>query len=50
MREWYTVGEFKGNEKASIHGKLGDIRGRPNEEDLLDIENKVREILRDIKL
>jgi hypothetical protein len=48
--EWYTVGEFNRFEELSIHGKLGDIRGRPNEEDLLDIENKVREVLRDIKL
>jgi len=48
--EWYTVGEFKGLEQESIHGKLGDIRGRPNEEDLFDIENKVREVLRETKL
>jgi hypothetical protein len=50
MGEWHTVGEFNGNEKASLHGKLGDIKGRPNEEDLLDIEHKVREVLRDVKL
>jgi hypothetical protein len=27
-----------------LQGKLGDIRGRPNEDDLLDIDNKVREV------
>jgi multimeric flavodoxin WrbA len=47
--EWYTVGEFKGIEIASVEGKLGDIRGRPNEEDLLEIENKVREALKAIR-
>jgi hypothetical protein len=50
MGEWHTVGEFNGNEKASLHGKLGNIKVRPNEEDLLDIEHKVREVLRDVKL
>jgi hypothetical protein len=48
--EWYTVGEFNGLEEESIKGKLGNIKGRPNEEDLLDIENRVREVLRDINL
>ena len=32
--EWYIVGEFHGSLAASTQGKLGDIRGRPNEDDL----------------
>lgn len=32
--EWYVVGEFHGWEEGSTKGKLGDIRGRPNAEDL----------------
>jgi hypothetical protein len=32
--EWYVVGEFHGSLAASTQGKLGDIRGRPNEDDL----------------
>jgi hypothetical protein len=32
--EWYTVGEFHGNEEASTKGRLGDIRGRPSNQDL----------------
>ena len=32
--EWYIVGEFHGWEEGSTQGKLGDIRGRPNKEDL----------------
>jgi flavorubredoxin len=37
--EWYVVGEFHGREDNSTKGRLGDIRGRPNREDL----RKVRE-------
>ncbi len=32
--EWYIVGEFHGSEEKSTRGRLGDIRGRPNAEDL----------------
>ncbi len=35
--EWYVVGEFHGREKASTQGRLGDIRGRPNAEDLAKV-------------
>jgi flavodoxin len=34
LGEWYVVGEFHGSEEASTKGRLGDIRGRPNKEDL----------------
>lgn len=39
--KWYTVGEFHGREELSTGGRLGDIRGRPNAEDLAEIEEKV---------
>jgi hypothetical protein len=29
---------------------LGEIRGRPNEDDLLDIDNKVREVLKEVEI
>jgi hypothetical protein len=35
---WYVVGEFHGWEEGSTKGKLGDIRGRPNEEDLRKVK------------
>ena len=35
--EWYVIGEFHGREEASTQGRLGDIRGRPNEEDLAKV-------------
>jgi hypothetical protein len=38
--EWYCVGEFHGWKKGSTYGKMGDIRGRPNPEDLARIEER----------
>jgi hypothetical protein len=42
--EWYVIGEFHGLGKLgkmySIRGFLGDIRGRPNAQDLNKIEEK----------
>lgn len=45
-REWYIVGEFHGYENFSTRGKLGDIRGRPNEQDLAQVEKDVSELMR----
>ena len=50
LDEWYTVGEFTGSEENSTKGRLGDIRGRPNEDDLLAIEDKTKGILEALKL
>lgn len=37
---WYTVGEFHDEDSPSnLYGRLGDIRGRPNEHDLGVIES-----------
>jgi hypothetical protein len=38
--EWYVVGEFHSWQEASIRGKMGDIRGRPNAQDLAGIEER----------
>jgi flavorubredoxin len=47
MAEWYIVGEYKTKRLRgfSVAGRLGDIRGRPNEEDLKDIAARVKGIL-----
>jgi flavodoxin len=45
MAEWNIVGEFHNTEEPNINGRLGDIRGRPNESDLLDVENRVKGLL-----
>jgi hypothetical protein len=40
--EWYVAGEYHGKYKDfSSGGRLGNIQGRPNEEDLKDLAEKV---------
>jgi len=48
VEEWYVVGEYKPDRlrNNSIGGRLGDIRGRPNKEDLKDVAEKVKGILK----
>jgi hypothetical protein len=43
--EWYVVGEFHGSEEFSTGGRLGDIRGRPNEEDLRKVKEDARRLV-----
>jgi predicted N-acetyltransferase YhbS/multimeric flavodoxin WrbA len=45
LGEWCVVGEYHGSEEASTRGRLGDIRGRPNEEDLRRVREDVRRLL-----
>jgi flavodoxin len=47
--KWYIVGEFHGHEDFSTKGKLGDIRGRPNQHDLAEVENNVSELIKSIR-
>ena len=46
--EWYLVGEFLGGnlEHLSTTGRLGNIQGRPNDQDLQEIAERVAGILR----
>lgn len=45
--EWYTVGEFHGGFKAfSKRGKLGNITGRPNKNDLDEVSELVKGVLK----
>ena len=48
IAEWYVAGEFLGGklEHLSTTGRLGNIKGRPNENDLQEISEKVVGILR----
>ena len=44
--EWHFIGEYHGRfEPMSTGGRLGDIRGRPNEADLQEVAEKVRGIV-----
>ncbi|MBW1681627.1 MAG: flavodoxin family protein [Deltaproteobacteria bacterium] len=45
LDEWHIPGEFHGQEEANVAGRLGDIRGRPNEADLAEVENRVKGLL-----
>ena len=47
--EWYIVGEFHGNEEASTRGRLGDIRGRPTEEDLRRLRGRAFSLARRLR-
>ena len=48
LAEWYVVGEYKTERlrEMSVSGRLGDIRERPNEQDLKEIEERVKGLLR----
>lgn len=50
MDEWYIIGEFHGSLEASTQGRLGDIRGRPNEQDLGQVERDTRSLLDQIQM
>lgn len=46
--EWYTVGEFHNRQELSTKGRLGNIIGRPNEEDLAEVKRKLHEVVKSI--
>jgi hypothetical protein len=46
LDEWYILSEFHGSEERSTKGKMGDIRGKPNEEDLRKVRQDVMDLLR----
>ena len=45
LDEWYVVGEFHGSLELSTQGRLGDIRGRPNEDDLRKVKEDSRRLV-----
>jgi len=49
LDEWYVVGEFHGAEEASTKGRLGDIRGRPNGEDLRKVKQDATQLANAMK-
>jgi hypothetical protein len=48
LDEWYILGEFHGSLERSTKGRMGDIRGRPNEEDLQKVKRDTADLLRRI--
>ncbi|MGD8967567.1 MAG: flavodoxin domain-containing protein [Anaerolineae bacterium] len=49
LDEWYIVGEYHGNLEASTKGCLGDIRGRPSEEDLRHLRERATSLVRRLR-
>lgn len=47
--KWYIVGEFQGKVDLSTKGRLGDIRGRPNQKDLAEVERNVSALVKSIR-
>jgi hypothetical protein len=42
--DWCVVGEFHGSEEHSTMGPLGDIRGRPNAQDLAKLREDITKL------
>jgi len=49
LDEWYVVGEFHGSEEKSTMGRMGDIRGRPNEQDLRKVRQDTTRLVHRIE-
>jgi quercetin dioxygenase-like cupin family protein/multimeric flavodoxin WrbA len=41
LDEWYVAAEFHGSEAASTEGRMGDVRGLPDENDLRKVKRDV---------
>jgi hypothetical protein len=48
LDELYVLGEFHGSEEASTMGRMGDVRGRPSDEDLRKVKQDVKHLLRSV--
>jgi len=42
--EWYILSEYHGSEERSTKGRMGDIRGKPTEEDLQKIRMDTKKL------
>ena len=49
LGEWYVVGEFHGRLDMSMQGRLGDIRGRPTEQELAKIKMDAEQMASQLK-
>ena len=45
LDKWHIVGQFHKETDMNTHGRLGNILGRPNETDLLYVENQAKGVL-----
>jgi flavorubredoxin len=49
IAEWCILSEFIGNERASTQGRMGDIRGKPTEEELAKITEDTIKLVQSLK-
>ena len=49
LDEWHVVGEFRNRDDLSTQGHHGDIRGRPNDQDLQMVAGQVNSLLTRLK-
>jgi flavodoxin len=45
LDEWYVLGEFHGRDELNTMGRMGDVRGKPDEQDLAKIRQDVVRLL-----
>lgn len=43
--QWHIVGQFHKETDMNIHGRIGNILGRPNDADLLEVKNRTKGII-----
>ena len=48
LGEWYVMSQYVGREDYNTLGRMGDIRGKPTEEDLRKIRNDAEALARQI--
>jgi len=44
LAEWYVLSEYRGWKEGNTKGKMGDIRGKPTQEDLQKIRKNAEQI------
>jgi len=49
IAEWYVVAEYHGRLVESTKGSLGDIRGKPTQEELTSIKEKATKLVRSLQ-
>jgi flavodoxin len=45
LDQWHIVGQFHKETDMNTQGRLGNILGRPNDKDLLDVENRTKGVI-----
>jgi flavorubredoxin len=46
--EWYILSEFVGRDEWNLKGRMGDIRGKPNAEELAKVKNDAQKLARQL--